>query len=129
MSTPRTHRSHAKALLVLGLPLIGSHLAYMAIAVTDNLMLGWYSVDALAAVTLAVSYQFALFIVGSGFAFGILPVIATALAEGDETQARRATRMGLWQSILYGLAVMPLLIWSEPILLLLGQKSDISTKK
>lgn len=126
MTAPQTYRQHSRALLVLGLPLIGSHLAQMAIGITDNLMLGWYSVEALAAVTLAFSTSFVLFIVGSGFAFAVLPMVASAVAEEDETQARRVTRMGLWISALYGLAIMPLLIWSQPILLAIGQEPGVA---
>ncbi len=126
MPAPMTHRQHARALLVLGLPLIGSHLAQMAIGVTDNVMLGWYAVEALAAGTLGFSVSFVLFIVGSGFAFAVLPMVASAVAEGDETQVRRVTRMGLWASALYGAAVMPLLIWSEPILLAMGQTPRVA---
>ncbi len=126
MTTPIPYRQHSRALLTLGLPLVGSHLAQVAIGVTDNLMLGWYSVEALAAATLGFSAFFVLFIVGSGFAFAVLPMVASAMAENDETQIRRVTRMGMWMSALYGLAVMPLLIWSEPILLALGQKPVIA---
>lgn len=121
-----TYGAHMRALLVLGLPLVGSHLAQIAIGVTDNLMLGWYSVTALAAVTLAFSAQFVLFILGSGFAFAVLPMVATAVAEEDPTQVRRVTRMGMWITVLYGLAILPLLIWSEPILRALGQEPVIA---
>ena len=47
---------HALALLALGLPLIGSHLAQVALHVTDTVMLGWYGVAELAAVTLGTSF-------------------------------------------------------------------------
>ena len=126
MTTPQTYRQHSRALLVLGVPLVGSHLAQIAIVVTDSVMLGWYSVQALAAITLASSAAFVLFIVGSGFAFAVLPMVANAMAEDDEVQVRRVTRMGMWMSALYGVAVLPLLIWSEPILLGLGQEPDIA---
>ncbi|MCR9150563.1 MAG: MATE family efflux transporter [Rhodobacteraceae bacterium] len=116
-----TYAGHARALMVLGLPLIGSHLAQMALHVTDTVMLGWYSVDALAAVVLGASSFFILFILGSGFAIAVMPMVAAALGRGDEAQVRRDTRMGMWLSILYGLAVYPVFWWSGPILLALGQ--------
>ena len=47
-----TKTAHARATLALGLPLIGSHLAQMALHVTDTVMLGWYGVNELAAVVL-----------------------------------------------------------------------------
>ena len=57
-----SYRGHFRALLVLGLPLIGGHLAQFAIGLTDTIMLGWYGVEALAAVTLASSFYFVLFL-------------------------------------------------------------------
>ena len=51
--------------LTLGLPLIGSHLAQMSLHVTDTVMLGWYSVEALAAGVLGASSFFVIFILGS----------------------------------------------------------------
>lgn len=126
LSTTLTYRQHVRALLVLGLPLIGSHLAQMAITATDTLMLGWYSVEALAAVTLAGSVFFVLFIVGSGFAFAVLPMVASAMAMQNETQVRRVTRMGMWMSIIYGLLLMPPMIWSRSLLLAIGQAPEIA---
>lgn len=111
--------------MVLGLPLIGSHMAQLAITITDTVMLGWYSVDALAAVTLGVSLAFVLFIVGTGFSLAILPMVASAVAQNDEVQVRRVTRMGMWLSAIYGALAMVPLIWSEPILRALGQTPEI----
>lgn len=121
-----TYRAHARATLLLGLPLIGSHLAQFAIHMTDTLMLGWYDIKALAAVTLAGSFWFLLFIMGSGFAFAVAPMVASAEASGQETQVRRITRMGMWISLIYGVAVLPLMWWSGPLLVLMGQDPEVS---
>ncbi|MCF6315724.1 MAG: MATE family efflux transporter [Marinosulfonomonas sp.] len=121
-----TYRAHARATLLLGLPLIGSHLAQFAIHMTDTLMLGWYDIKALAAVTIAGSFWFLLFIMGSGFAFAVAPMVASAEASGEGTQVRRVTRMGMWISLIYGVAVLPLMWWSGPLLILLGQDVEIS---
>ncbi|MGL5010745.1 MAG: MATE family efflux transporter, partial [Paracoccaceae bacterium] len=86
--------AHARATLVLGLPLIGSHLAQAALHVTDTIMLGWYGVAELAACVLGASSFFIIFILGAGFAQAVMPMVAAALGKGDETQARRDTRMG-----------------------------------
>ena len=111
---------------MLGLPLIGSHLAQMALHVADTVMMGWYGVTELAAVVIASSSFFVVFILGSGFAQAVMPLVAASLGEGDETQVRRDTRMGLWLSILYGVASYPLFWWSEPILLALGQQPEVA---
>ncbi|QIE45155.1 MATE family efflux transporter [Pseudohalocynthiibacter aestuariivivens] len=126
MRQPGTNRHHAKRLLTLGLPLIGSHLAQFAITLTDALMLGWYSVDALAAEVLGGTLFFVFFIMGSGFAWAVMPMVASAQASGQETQVRRVTRMGCWASIAFGLAVLPLTYFSEFLFLALGQDPEIS---
>ncbi len=121
-----TYRHHASAVLKLGLPLIGSHVAQFAITLTDALMLGWYSVEALAAEVLGGTLFFVLFIMGSGFAWAVMPMVASARAAGDETQIRRVTRMGAWASILFGLACLPFMVKSAPIFRALGQDPAIS---
>lgn len=121
-----TYRGHARAILALGLPLIGSHLAQFAITVTDTIMLGWYGVDELAAVTLAGSFWFLLFIIGSGFAFAVSPMVASAQSSGKVTQIRRITRMGMWISLIYGAAMFPLMFWSGPLLRAMGQEPEIA---
>ena len=121
-----SYSGHTRAILLLGLPLIGGHLAQVLIGVTDTVMLGWYSVDALAAVTLGSSYFFVLFIFGSGAALAVMPMVASFAAEGDETSVRRATRMGIWISTGFALLSLPLMIWSKPVLRLLGQSEGVS---
>ncbi|MEP5730781.1 MAG: MATE family efflux transporter [Sulfitobacter sp.] len=126
MRAPTTYGGHCRAILTLGLPLIGGHLGQIAIGVTDTIMVGWYSIDALAAATLASTYFFVLFIFGSGFAWAVMPMVASFAAEGDETGIRRATRMGLWLSLGFGVLAMPAMIFAEPVLLALGQGPEVA---
>ena len=121
-----SYPAHAKAVATLGLPLVGGHLAQITIGVTDTVMLGWYGVDALAAVTLASSYFFVLFLMGAGFAFAVMPMVATFDAEDDEVSIRRVTRMGLWLSLAYAVGIMPFMIWSEALFLMMGQTEKVA---
>ena len=98
----------------------------MALHVADTVMMGWYGVTELAAVVIGASSFFVVFILGSGFAQAVMPMVASALAEGDEAQVRRDTRMGMWLSLGYGLAVYPLFWWSGSVLLALGQKPEVA---
>ena len=84
-----TYGGHARAIAVLGLPLVGGHLAQFAIGLTDTVMLGWYGVEELAAVTLAGSYFFILFMLGGGLAIAIMPLVAASEAQGDDVSIRR----------------------------------------
>ena len=122
----RNHIADARLVLVLGLPLAGSHLAQFALQITDTVMLGWYGVTDLAAGVLGATVFFTLFILGTGIANAVMPMVATAAASDDDTEVRRATRMGLWLSIGFGVAVMPPLWWSEAILLALAQPADVA---
>jgi len=121
-----SYRDHARAVLGLGLPLIGSHLAQFAINLSDAVMLGWYSVSALAAEVLGGTLFFVFFIMGSGFAWAVMPMVAMADSAGEEAQVRRYTRMGIWASLLSAAAVLPILLLAEPVLLALGQDPEIS---
>ncbi len=121
-----TYGAHVRSVLVLGLPLIGGHLAQFAIGLTDAVMLGRYGVEALAAVTLAGTYFYVLFLMGSGFAWAVMPMVAAYETDGDQTNVRRSTRMGMWLSMLFAAFSMPFLWWSEPILLLLGQQPSVA---
>ncbi|NVO23425.1 MATE family efflux transporter [Donghicola mangrovi] len=120
------YSTHFRATLLLGLPLIGGHLAQFAVWATDTLMVGRYGVEELAAVVLATSLMMTLFIFGSGFAWAVMPLVAASQAEGDDVAVRRQTRMGLWLSTLFGLACLPALIWSKPILVAIGQEPDLA---
>jgi multidrug resistance protein, MATE family len=122
LTTPQ----HARALLVLGLPIIGSHLAQMALHVTDTILLGRYGVNELAAMVIATTSFFVVFIFGAGFAQAVTPLVAAALGRGDEVQVRRDARMGMWLSLGFGLVTTPV-FWASGIWLLwLGQKPAVA---
>ena len=123
---PLSHRGHARAILVLGLPLIGGHLAQFIIGLTDTVMMGWYGVQELAALVLAQSLFHTLWLAGSGFAWALMPLVADAATRADDISIRRATRMALWLSLLFFVAVMPLMWWAEPVLLSLGQDPEVA---
>jgi MATE family multidrug resistance protein len=121
-----TLAGQARDLLALGLPLVGSQLAQIAITTTDVMMLGWYDVTALAASSLAGPIYFAILITVAGFGLAVMPMVASADATGDHRQVRRVTRMGLWIVIAFGaLATIPFQFF-EPVFLLMGQEAEIS---
>lgn len=124
---PQTYGGHARAVWKLGLPLILSNMAMFAIQITDTVMLGWYSVEALAAATLAGTLFFVIFIIGAGFAQAVTPLVSAAAEATGTTEARRVTRMGLWLSIGYGLAVTPPFFWADDLLIAIGQDPDVAT--
>ena len=124
----QTYRAHVTRLLALGLPLVGASVAGFSIHMTDTIMLGWYDVTALAAATIATSVWFVIFIVGAGFGYAVVPMVAAAAEEGDEVRARRITRMALWLSAAYGVLAVGLLWWAEEIMLAIGQTPVVAVE-
>ena len=126
MSLTVSYQQHFRAIMRLGLPLIGGHLAHFSIGMTDTVMMGWHSVAGLAALVLGSSMFFGLFILGAGFSAAIMPLVASAEAQGDQLRVRRVTRMGFWLSALYGLVVLPAFWWSSPLLQAFGQQLSLA---
>ncbi|MEM6588712.1 MAG: MATE family efflux transporter [Pseudomonadota bacterium] len=126
MTERMKYSAHAKSVLGLGLPLMGSHVAQFSITLTDGIMLGRYSVDALAAEVLGGTLFFVIFIVGSGFAWAVMPMVASAEARGERTEVRRVTRMGAWASILFAVIFLPVMVMSEGVFRAMGQEAQTS---
>ncbi|PQM57079.1 MAG: MATE family efflux transporter, partial [Rhodobacteraceae bacterium] len=115
------------SLILLGLPLVGSSVAQFSLTIIDAAMLGHYSSIALASAVIGGSFFFSFFIVGSGFSFAVVPLVAAYEAQKDQKQVRRITRMGLWMSLIYTLLVLICFLNSKKILLIIGQNEEISS--
>ncbi len=126
MTISRSLIQNIRKLFSLGLPIVGSNLAMMMIGVTDIVMVGWHSVEELAALILATTLFFNIFILGSGVAFALMPMVSSAAAVGDDTTVRRSTRMSLWLSMIYGVLSLPIFYMSEGIFLALGQQAELA---
>lgn len=118
--------AHVWATLALGLPLVGTQIAQIAIATTDVVMLGWYGTEELASTVLGSQAFFIVYIFGAGFANAILPLAAQAEGRNDPTHVRRSVRMGMWILLIYAVVVMPFLWLLEPVLIALGQKPELA---
>ncbi|OCW57306.1 MATE family efflux transporter [Hoeflea olei] len=123
---PRSWGTHVRATLALGLPLVGTQIAQIAIATTDVVMLGWYGTEELAATVLGSQAFFIVYIFGVGFASAILPLAAQAEGRNDPTHVRRSVRMGMWILLIYAAVVMPFLWQLEAILIAVGQKPELA---
>jgi len=114
--------SYIRSLFLLSLPLIGGHVAQVLIGVGDTLIVGRYSTEALAALVLGTT----IFFIGAGFSFAAMALISTANTEGDNIKIRRITRMALWLSLAFGCVISPFFIFSERLLLFLGQDLNLA---
>ena len=117
---------YIRCLFLLSLPLIGGHIAQILIGVGDTLIVGRYSTEALAALVLGTTVFFIIFIFGAGFSFAAMALVSTANTEGNTLKIRRITRMALWLSLAFGFLVSPFFVFSEKLLLLLGQELNLA---
>ena len=120
-----TRTQHFSVLFKLAAPLAGGNLAYVAMGMTDTIMMGWYSIEDLAALVLATTLFF-LVLTGAGFGHAVMPMVATAVAKDDAITIRRVTRMGIWLCLVYSAVFMPVLWFSEAVLLALRQEEVLS---
>ncbi|MGI9364785.1 MAG: MATE family efflux transporter [Rhizobiaceae bacterium] len=126
MAVDQTLRTHLRATLVLGVPLVLAQLAQISIGMTDSIMLGWLGTTELAAGTLAFQLFFIFLIVGIGFGAAMVPLIANALGREDPRSVRRAGRMGLWVLLGVSILFMVPLWFTRQILILFGQEAELA---
>ena len=125
-SSDNSWKSHIRATLMLGIPLIGAQLAQLGIHTTDVVIVGWLGATQLASMVLATQFLFTILIFGSGFSMAVVPMVAHAYGRGDTTNVRRSLRMGFWVAIFYWLLMQPAFWNAETILLALDQKPDVA---
>ena len=125
--------AEARELLRLAVPLAATQLAQMIILATDTVMLGHFSKDALAAAALGNTLYFLVWLLGNGLPMAVSPVIAhvqgrhaAATKPRDRREVRIVVRMGLWWVVMSSLPLLCLLIFTRPILLLLGQAPGLA---
>lgn len=123
VAPPRPYAEHVGALLRLGIPLVGGHFAQFAITLTDTIMIGWYDVTALAGMILGATLFFVLFLVGSGFAWAAMPVVAEASESRDIGKVRQTVLCSLWLSLGYAAAVMVAMLASGALFRAIGQEA------
>lgn len=121
-------RDEARETLKLALPLIFTQVAQMTIMTTDIVMLGRVGQTALASSALAVTIFFFCWLIGAGPVAAVAPMIAHILG-GDRANrdgVRAVVRMGIWSVLIVSLPLITLLLFTRPIMLLLGQQPELA---
>jgi multidrug resistance protein, MATE family len=120
------------ALMRLAAPLVLTQLAQMAIMTTDVVMLGRLSTHALAAAALGNTVFYFCWLLATGPAQAVSPIIANLIGVHGEgavrlrPRVRRTVRMGLWLAVLTTLPLAVLLMFGKPILIALGQEASLA---
>ncbi len=118
----------ARALARLAGPLVITQLAQMAIMTTDVIMLGRLGKTALASAALGNTVFFLCWLIGCGPVAAVSPMIAHILGgwSGDRAGVRAVTRMGFWSVLMMGAPLIVVLLFTNDLLLLLGQKPELA---
>lgn len=94
---------HYKALLRLGLPIVIGQIGMIILGFADTLMIGHHGTDDLAAASF-VNNMFNLIIIsGTGFAYGLTPIVGSLFGSGQEKAVGRMLKNGLLANGLTGL--------------------------
>lgn len=118
----------ARALARLAAPLAVTQLAQMAILTTDVILLGRLSTHALAAAAIGNTVYYFAWLLGSGPAMAVSPMIAQLLGARprDRAGVRAIVRMGLWAAVLLSAPLIGIMLFAEPILLSLRQEASLA---
>lgn len=116
--------AEARETMKLAGPLIFTQVAQMSIMTTDVIMLGRVGQSSLASAALGITVFFFCWLLGAGPVAAVAPMIAHILGAkpGDRAGVRAAARMGFWSVVMISLPLVALMLFTEPLLLLLGQK-------
>jgi len=119
MPTPRDELSR---LFRLAWPIVGAQVGNMLMGMVDTLFVGRVGVDALAAASLGNAFLYGTLLVGQGLVLGMDPLVTQAHGAGDGRAVGLALQRGLVVSVFAALAVSAVLLFTAPVLVLLGQE-------
>lgn len=128
MTARTANREELAATARLAWPLVLGGIAQMAIHTTDVVVLGRYSVDALAASALGLNLMWAFAIFGIGVMTAVAPLVSAerGRARHSVREVRRTVRQGLWAAVLVTLP-MWFALWNADLLFrLLGQDPELA---
>lgn len=124
-----------QATLALAWPLALTNLSQHAMIITDTVILGWLSTEALAAATLGATLYWMLMAPALGVALAATPLLAQARGRGQRPGAlgrgwvremRRGARSALWAACALLVPAFALLWFGEALLRALGQDAALA---
>lgn len=122
----RSFPKHAKPLLALMLPILGTQLAQTGMGVVDTLIAGMAGTLDLASIAVGSSIWLPLVLLVSGIMVALVPVVAQAKGARDKQASRHNLQQGLYLSVIIGISSMLLLLLTTgPLMRVFGVTEDI----
>lgn len=129
VSPPTPWTTESRAMLALAMPLILANLAQSVIHATDLIFLGRLGADELAAGSLGINLYVPFLLFGLGLIAAVAPMVAAERGRKMHSvrDIRRTVRQGMWLAVTLCIPCWTILWNSEPILIALGQDSDLAS--
>lgn len=123
---PGATRAELRVLLRLSLPLMASQVGMMLLGVVETIIVGRAGTTALAAVSLGNVWSQGTILVAMGVVMGADPLLSQAYGAGDNRTAALTFQRGLVLSLLLGLPLSVLWLFTRPVLAGFGQDPGLS---
>ncbi len=104
------YQRHYKETLRLALPIIAGQLSTIVIMITDNVVVGNFSADSLAAASISHAIFMTLQIFGMGVTLGLTPLVAAAVATKKHNTCRKLFKHGLLLYTSLGVALCAIIL-------------------
>ncbi|XWN35493.1 MAG: MATE family efflux transporter [Roseivirga sp.] len=126
MPAPLSIQEHFKQHLLLAYPIMISQLSHIAMAVADNVMVGWLGATPLAASALANSILWPFLMLGLGISYGLTPLVAAADAKKQYSKATKALQHSLVINLAFGCVFCGVICLGSPLLHHMGQTPAVA---
>ncbi len=124
-----SRRAHDRLILALGLPALGALAADPLVSLVDTAFVGRLGTSSLAALGIDAAIFGLAFFAFNFLAYGVTPLVAKAIGEGDTERAARVVANGLVAAVGLGVLVTVVLqVAAGPILDLMGASTDVASE-
>jgi MATE family multidrug resistance protein len=121
-------RAEVRATLRLAVPVVVTHLGYMAMTTVDTILVGRLGAEPLSTVALGNGLAITPLLIAIGVLMGLDPVVAQAFGAGRWAECGRAMRHGVLLAALLSVPTMLVLAQARGLFSLFGQDPALSDR-
>lgn len=101
---------HYRTLLSIGIPIMIGQMGMIVLSFADTMMVGHHSTTELGAASFVNNIMNLVIITGTGFSYGLTPVVGALFGRGEQAEAGQALRCSLLTNTLAAVAMMTVLL-------------------
>lgn len=101
---------HYRTLLSIGIPIMIGQMGMIVLSFADTMMVGHHSTTELGAASFVNNITNLAIITGTGFSYGLTPVVGALFGRGEQAEAGQALRCSLLTNTLAAVAMMTVLL-------------------